>query len=286
MATARQTARSGKSEACHEHAFPVCINRHRKDALGLRSDVGRRRFQTCGDSSRSPWTSMLRRRPWTPTQYPARIRSPLIPTKRGIAAGTGRSQPSGFWQRHPVARTVAQSQASPALSRRPWWTDRNVEPNHPPRLDGSRCGFFNSANSPAVLDQRRFRESRPRHGSGIVFLHRRARSTRASAAAVYVSWDNADPTDYLAGLDPLDLISVPRGYVITRNAATITGFWKSNPSWSGPEYRSGRPTFQSALLASYQGLTEGLFALQWGADGPHAAPGSNMIGGFKGIDRS
>ena len=98
-------------------------------------------------------------------------------------------------------------------------------------------------------------------------------NTRATAAAVYVSWDNADPTDYLAG-----------GYWLHArgdfSTATITGI-EVGAFMDGPEL-DGPASIPVNGSASYQGPTEGLFAQQWGTDDPNATPGTTMIGGFTG----
>ena len=96
-------------------------------------------------------------------------------------------------------------------------------------------------------------------------------NTRASAAAVYTSWDNDDPTDYLAG-----------GYWIHArgdfSTETISGI-EVGVFVDGPEL-DGAANLPVRGSAAYQGPTEGLYAQQWGTDDPGAAQGSVEIGGF------
>ena len=96
-------------------------------------------------------------------------------------------------------------------------------------------------------------------------------NTEGTAAAVYVSWDNADPTDYLAG-----------GYWIHARGnfsnLTITGA-EVGAFVDGPEL-DGPTSVPVNGSATYRGPTEGLFAQIWGTDDPNATPGTSMIGGF------
>ena len=93
--------------------------------------------------------------------------------------------------------------------------------------------------------------------------------TSASAAAVYTSWDNDDPTDYLAG-----------GYWIHAigdvDTLTITGI-EVGAFVDGPEL-DGAANLPVRGSAAYQGPTEGLYAQQWGTDDPAVAQGSVEIG--------
>ena len=96
-------------------------------------------------------------------------------------------------------------------------------------------------------------------------------NTEGTVAAVYVSWDNTDPLDYLAG-----------GYWLHARGnfsnLTITGA-EVGAFVDGPEL-DGPISVPVSGSATYRGPTEGLFAQIWGTDDPNASPGTSMVGGF------
>lgn len=98
--------------------------------------------------------------------------------------------------------------------------------------------------------------------------------TAISVAAVYTSWDDDDPTNYLAGgywmhvegdlLDPEDI------------AVEIGAFM------DGPEL-SGAPVLPALGAASYRGPATGIYAYQYGSGHASRAEGSAAVGEFFGI---
>ena len=99
-------------------------------------------------------------------------------------------------------------------------------------------------------------------------------NTQGAAAVVYVSWDNDDPTDYLAG-----------GYWLHAtgnfNTATVTGI-EIGAFVDGPELDTAA-TVPVSGSASYQGPTEGMYASRTGSDVAGVSRGSIEIGGFNGV---
>ena len=100
--------------------------------------------------------------------------------------------------------------------------------------------------------------------------------TSLSLAAVYVSWDNTDPTDYLAG-----------GYWMHAAGSTvplnITGI-EIGAFVDGPEL-SGAPTVTKLGTATYTGSAGGLYAYRYGSTRDDVPSGSIEIGEF-GADAS
>ena len=98
--------------------------------------------------------------------------------------------------------------------------------------------------------------------------------TAISVAAVYTSWDDDDPTNYLAGgywmhvegdlLDP-DGIAVEIGAVM-----------------DGPEL-SGTPALPTLGEASYRGPATGIYAYRYGSGHADRVEGSGVVGEFFGI---
>ena len=93
----------------------------------------------------------------------------------------------------------------------------------------------------------------------------------ASIAVVFTSWDNDDPTDYLAG-----------GYWI-HATGDFGAFAVANIELGafvdGPEI-DGPPTLPISGSATYQGPTQGLYAQLWGTDDLPVPQGSTEIGLF------
>ena len=92
-----------------------------------------------------------------------------------------------------------------------------------------------------------------------------------STALVHTRWNDADPTDYLAGgywifieadFDAPDLFTVGVGAFV-----------------DGPEL-SGRPTLPDLGTASYRGMATGLYAYVYGSGHARAATGSAEIGEY------
>ena len=138
------------------------------------------------------------------------------------------------------------------------------------REDGSSVRLTTAAHS---LDSIAFNSGIPGHnrGRGDAMLHVARNS--ASAAITYISWDNSDPSDYLAGGYWMHF----EGDILAgRVSGAEIGAFVDGPEFDGPASLPIRGT------ATYQGPTEGLYASEAGTDS--AVPrGSLEIGGFAGI---
>ena len=139
------------------------------------------------------------------------------------------------------------------------------------REDGSGIRL-NTAAHP--LDTVSIESGIPGHNRGRGDAMLDVAGNRASAAIAYVSWNNSDPTDHLAG-----------GHWMYFEgdfaAGTVSGA-EIGAFVDGPE-TDGPADLPLAGTATYRGPTAGLFARTWGTDDPGAAPGSTMIGAYAAI---
>lgn len=98
--------------------------------------------------------------------------------------------------------------------------------------------------------------------------------TAISVAAVYTSWDDDDPTSYLAGGY---WMHVEGNLLDPENIAVEIGAFMD-----GPEL-SGAPVLPALGTASYRGPATGIYAYQYGSGHASRAEGSAAVGEFFGI---